>query len=97
MVIGVNTPTDKILVLTDNYFDAWHAFVNGSPVPTLRSYSSFRAVEVPAGTSEVLFKFRSERYRLGKLVTALTFLYLLVIIGTYAYTSRPKGSAERNE
>ncbi|UCE25480.1 MAG: hypothetical protein JSU74_05390 [Candidatus Zixiibacteriota bacterium] len=88
VLLGVNCDGNKILVLTDNYYDAWHAYVDGVERPVLRSYGSFRAVEIPAGTERVLFKYKSMRYRTGKLVTALTSLYLLVIIGTYAFTTR---------
>ncbi len=88
VLLGVSCDDNKILVLTDNYYDAWHAYVDGVERPVLRSYGSFRAVEIPAGTERVLFKYRSMRYRTGKLVTALTSLYLLVIIGTYAFTTR---------
>ena len=95
VLLGVNCSANKILVLTDNYYEAWHARVDGNPAPILRSYGSFRAVEIPAGTRQVLFEYKSEKYRLGKLVTALTSLYLLVIIGAYAYSSRRKSRAER--
>jgi uncharacterized membrane protein YfhO len=77
-----------LLVLTDNYYDAWHVYVDGAPTELLRAYGSFRAVAVGAGTEKVLFKYDSERYRLGRLVTWLTSLYLLVILGFYFVRSR---------
>ncbi|UCG60926.1 MAG: hypothetical protein JSV52_11430 [Candidatus Zixiibacteriota bacterium] len=97
VLLGVSAASDKILVLTDNYYDAWRAYVDGTPSEVYRSYSTFRAVEIPAGAGRVLFKFESDRYRLGKSVTGLTFLYLVVIIGVCWYTGRPHSKMERKE
>ncbi len=88
VLIGASCSHNQILVLTDNYYDAWHAYVDNSPTKLLRAYGSFRAVAVPAGTQQVLFKYNSERYRLGKIVTWLTSLYLIVIFGIYLIRSR---------
>jgi hypothetical protein len=88
VLVGVSSSHNQLLVLTDNYYDAWHVFVDDVPAELLRAYGSFRAVAVPAGTEKVLFKYNSERYRLGRLVTWLTSLYLLVIFGFYLVRSR---------
>jgi hypothetical protein len=84
VLVGVSASANKILVLTDNYFDAWHPYVDGKPAELLRAYGSFRAVAVPAGTREVLFRYASSRYQTGKLVTALTSLFVLGILGFYS-------------
>lgn len=88
VLVGVTCSHDQILVLTDNYYDAWHAYVDGAPAKLLRAYGSFRAVTVPAGTQRVLFKYNSERYRLARLLTWLTSLYLAIIFGFYFIRSR---------
>ena len=69
--------------MTDNWYDAWHAYVDGQPAKLLRSYGTFRAVAVPAGTETVAFKYRSERYTTGRLVTWLATLFVLGVIGFY--------------
>lgn len=88
VLVGLSCAHNQLLVLTDNYYDAWHVYVDGAPAELLRAYGSFRAVAVGAGTEKVLFKFESKRYRLGRLVTWLTSLYLLVIFGFYFVQSR---------
>ncbi len=99
ITIGVNCSQNKLLVLTDNYFDAWHATVDTHPAELMRAYGSFRAVAVPAGAREVTFVYESTRYRTGKLVTWLTSLYLLGVFGVYLVRSRnrrkKKESADR--
>jgi|GEM_PF-5109773 len=88
VLIGTKCTQNRILVLTDNYFDAWHVFVDGEPAKLLRAYGTFRAVTIPAGTKTVLFKYKSKRYIVGKKITVLTSLFLLLIIGFYYYVEK---------
>ncbi len=83
LVVKFDVSQNKILVLTDNYYDAWHVTLDGKPAKVLRAYGTFRAVEIPAGTKEAVFKFESERFAVGKLTTNLTMIYLTLIIGFY--------------
>jgi hypothetical protein len=90
IAIGIKSSANKLLILTDVYYDAWKATVDGKPAEVLRSYGAFRAVAVPAGTSTVTFKYQSERYATGKWVTWLTSLYIVVIIGFHETQRRKK-------
>ena len=83
VTVGLSCTHDQILVFTDNYFDAWQVTVDGQPAELLRAYGSFKAVAVPAGTQQVHFEYKSQRYETGRLATLLTSLYLLVIFGFY--------------
>jgi hypothetical protein len=83
IVVTVNCTANRILVLTDNYYDSWHAFVDGKPEKLMRSYGSFRAVAVTAGAKEVVFKYDSGRYAKGKLITTMTSIYLLLVFGFF--------------
>jgi hypothetical protein len=94
--VGLNCSSNKILVLTDVYYDAWKVTVDGQPARLLRSYGALRALAVPAGGKEVVFKFDSERYNTGKLVTWLTSLYLVVIIGGCLIAPRLRRKEEVN-
>lgn len=81
VLVGVNCTDNRILVLTDNYYDAWQVLVDGRPAKLHRAYGTFRAVEVPAGTREVHFRYKSHRYVLGRTVTWLTMIYLIIATG----------------
>ena len=85
VVIGVNCTGNRLLILTDNYYDAWQVSVDGHPAQLMRAYGTFRAVAVSAGTKSVSFVYKSTRYRIGKFITLLTSLYLLVIFGFYLF------------
>ncbi len=97
LVLKLNVSQNKILVLTDNYYDAWTVSIDGNRSKILRAYGSFRAVEIPAGSKEAVFRFESKRYATGKLSTNLTALFLTLIIGFYfvsGYNRRKKKEVE---
>ena len=81
ILIGTHCTSNRLLVLIENYYDAWQVYIDGRPAKILRAYGSFRAVAVPAGAKRVLFKYRSEEYELGKIISALTSIFLLFILG----------------
>jgi hypothetical protein len=90
VAVGVRTASNKLLILTDVYYDAWQVQVDGKPAELLRSYGAFRAVAVPAGSSTVIFRYESERYATGRLVTWLTSLYIVAIIAVHETRRRTK-------
>ncbi len=100
VVIGVNCTANRILVMTENYYDSWHVFVDDQPAKLLRADGSFRAVAIPAGARQVTMIFESERYATGKLITLSTSLYLLIVFGFFFWTGRKEKReepAEENE
>ncbi len=83
VIVGLRVAQNKLLVLTDNWYEAWQVYLDGQPAEVLRAYGSFRAVAIPAGTKAALFVYESERYQTGKLVTWLTTLFLGLVVGFY--------------
>jgi hypothetical protein len=80
--IAVNCSTNQLMILTDNYYPAWHAYVDGIERKIYRAYGSFRVVEIPAGSNQVVFRYHSTIYQRGKL---LTFFGLIIALGVLAY------------
>lgn len=79
----------SVLVLTDNYYPSWKAYVDGRPTKVLRADYTFRAISMPAGRHEVIFRFESKQFRLGLLISLLALLTL----ATVAVTSLVKGKS----
>jgi Bacterial membrane protein YfhO len=72
VVVRVSTPARGFPHLADQYLPGWRATVNGAPAPILRANYAFRAVEVPAGTSTVEFRYRPVSVLIGAAITAIT-------------------------
>jgi hypothetical protein len=84
--IAVRTQSGQsaILVLSENWHPEWKAWVDGKPAPVLRAYHTFRAVAVPEGEHEVVFRYDNRHYRTGGLLTLASLLFLA---GTAVITS----------
>ena len=76
--VAVDTPAAAVLVLLDAWSPEWRATVDGQPVPIRHANLVARAVEVPAGAHEVVFRFVPGSFYAGA-ATSLAALLALVI------------------
>ena len=72
MSVRVETPKAGLLVLTDSYDPEWVATRNGEDVPILVTDALFRGVFVPAGRSDLVFRYRPRRFHRGAAISATT-------------------------
>jgi len=56
--IQVDTSDDSFLVLADSFFPGWQVTIDGELTEMLQANYAFRAVYVPKGKHEVIFRFR---------------------------------------
>ncbi len=87
---SVSTPDPALLVLAEGYAPGWKATVHreGEPVtsvPVVRANIGFQAVPVPAGNSQVEWRYRPESFRVGLF---LTLTCLALALGTLLGSSR---------
>jgi hypothetical protein len=66
------------LLLTDADYPGWLASVDGSPAPILRADLMFRAVELPAGTHTVEFRFEPLSVKVGLWVSGISWVVVAV-------------------
>jgi hypothetical protein len=85
--LQVQASSDAVLFLADTYDPGWEAEVDGKSTPILRANLAFRAVAVPAGAHQVVFRFRPPSARLGLLLSGLT------LAGVVGYGVRRKKPA----
>jgi uncharacterized membrane protein YfhO len=76
--IATDSPREGFVVLSDTYRPGWTAAVDGREAAIWRAQSAFRAVEVPAGKHQVVFRYRPGSLRLG---AALSLLALGILAG----------------
>jgi len=79
VVLRVHAPAAGFLLLADQYTPGWSATVDGAPADVLRADHVFRAVEVPAGASEVVFRYRPWSLRIGALISCATALVVIAL------------------
>jgi uncharacterized membrane protein YfhO len=69
IVCRVESAHPGFLVLTDNWHPDWQAFVDGENSKVFIANHTFRAIYVPAGNHEVVFKYISRHFSTGLILT----------------------------
>jgi hypothetical protein len=73
------TGASGLLVLSEAYYPAWRAYVDGRPVPLYAADHVLRAVPVPAGEHTVELRYESWSLRVGILVSLIAYLALIAL------------------
>jgi hypothetical protein len=80
------------LVLSDTYYTGWEATVDGHPVPIYRANGCVRAVPLPQGQHEVVFRFRPRAFYRGALISIASGVLLVgvwLVLGIKKRTLTP--------
>ncbi len=78
--VDVNTPGAGILRLADLWYPDWTVKVDGKPAEMLRADHLLRAVVVPAGHHQVVFRFASPSVRRGLVVSVVSLAVALALL-----------------
>jgi hypothetical protein len=63
------------------YYTGWKAYINGQEVPHCRANYVLRAMPLPAGNYDIVFKFEPQSYQIGKILTIICSLLLTLAFG----------------
>ena len=87
MVYRTSSSSDQFAVFSDMYYGkGWNAYLNGSLEPHVRANYVLRAMNIPAGDHELIFKFEPEVIQLGTKISLISYaLFLVVPIGWFFY------------
>lgn len=93
--ISLETETGArgLLVLSETYYPAWKAYVDGEPVPLYVADHVLRAVPVPAGEHTVELRYESWSLRTGVAIS-LGFCLALVVLVAARVRRRRKSANE---
>jgi uncharacterized membrane protein YfhO len=78
--LDVDVTANTYLVLTDQYYPGWKATVNGQPTPIAVANHAFRMIGIPAGHSEVIFRYQPTSLRIGAMISAMTVVCLTGLV-----------------
>ncbi len=70
---SVSTGAAGLLVLSEVYYPAWKAYVDGEPAPLYVADHALRAVPVPAGEHTVELRYESVSLRIGIATSILSY------------------------
>jgi len=85
--LAVDAKGDSILVVADTDYPGWEATLDGVETPILRANITFRALAVPAGSHQVVMRFRPSSARVGLLLSALSVAVILAACGRWKKAS----------
>jgi hypothetical protein len=71
IVVEVDMRTPGVLVLSEVFYPAWKAYVDGEERPILRADGTLRAVALSEGPHVVEFRYRSTQLAMGGLISLL--------------------------
>lgn len=77
IVVRTQATTPAILVLSENHYPGWQAYVDGVAVETLRVDYNLRGVVLAAGNHKVEFVYRPKSVLLGLAISLLTLAALI--------------------
>ena len=72
--VTVDAPRPGLLYASESYFDGWTATINGRPIEILPANYAFRAVPVPAGRSQIVFRYWPPGLTAGIAISAASAL-----------------------
>lgn len=76
IVVHASAPKSAILLLADTFYPGWEATLDGRPVEIMRANIAHRAVALPAGSHEVIFRFRPRSIFISYTLSGLGILIL---------------------
>jgi hypothetical protein len=77
VMLDVQMETAGVVVLADQWNEGWRAFLDGRPVPILRTNHVLKGVAVPVGRSRLEFRYSPASFTWGLSLAALALLCLM--------------------
>jgi len=78
------TVNSRLAVFSEIYYPAgWKAFIDKKEVPIIRTDYVLRALIVPAGNHEIIFRFRPASYYMGEKISLASSIIFLILAGGY--------------
>ncbi len=93
IVLDTQSAQPSMLVIAQNHYPSWKAFIDGSEVPLLRANHSFQALELPPGSHHVEVRYRDEPFMAGLKVSSISLL-AAAVTGFRRRKTRPGSGAQ---
>ncbi len=94
IILSTSSDEPRLLVVSENYYPNWRAFVDGGEVPLLRASYVWKAVYLPPGEHRVELRYRSPAVMAARTATLLSLVAVL-LLGVVERRRRPVPTTEK--
>ncbi|HWP42301.1 MAG TPA: YfhO family protein, partial [Blastocatellia bacterium] len=95
LVVECEAISDAMLVVSDNYYPGWEAYVDGRPAEVFKANCTMRAVKVEPGRHVVSFEFVPATFRISIYVTAVTLALVSIALAGIWIGHKRRDTPER--
>jgi hypothetical protein len=75
--VKINTKISGFVVITDNYYPGWKAFIDGKEIRVMKAYGTFKAVYTGMGSHEIRLHYAPQEL-LPAAAVSMVLLILLI-------------------
>ncbi|MRX64638.1 YfhO family protein [Maribacter luteus] len=99
LIYRSSNPNAGVLVFSEMYYkNGWNAYIDGELKDHFRVDYVLRALKVPEGEHEIVFKFEPEIVKTGSAITLASSILLgLIVIGGIVYSARGSSKKEGDQ
>ncbi len=92
LIYHYSSSNEGLVVFSEIYYPAgWKSYIDGTEIPCFKADYVLRAMEIPAGDHEIIFRFDPDSYRTGTRISfASSLLLILLCAGSLYMISRKK-------
>ena len=90
--ITTNITSNGLLVLSDNYYPGWKAYVDGKETKIYRANYTFRAIILSKGNHIIKFNYQPESLKTGVIISLISLFALVLLVIVF----RPKVRGDKN-
>ncbi len=91
IVVNVSLENSGFLVLSEKYYPGWKAYDNNKEIEIMKTDYILRSVYLEKGEHKVEFIYDPLSYRIGKIITILTILFIIIYFITFAQKNEKTG------
>jgi hypothetical protein len=78
--VKTTTGAPGLLVLSEVYYPAWKAYVDGEPAPLYRADYLLRAIPIPTGDHTVELRYESSSLKMGVAISLFAYAALVALV-----------------
>ncbi|MFH0864200.1 MAG: YfhO family protein [Candidatus Gottesmanbacteria bacterium] len=79
IIINSQSQEQGFLVISDNYFPGWEAYIDNQKTTIYRTNYTFRGISVPAGDHQIIFSYNPFSFRLGFVISLISLFGIIAI------------------